>query len=110
MCRAIRALWHPLPPRSDANLHRLLTRLGRSEDGLVFDLGCGFGEGPFPLLEAVPGLHGVGVDGAHGVPRPSGRNRGRLRRRAASSRCCCSADLTALVPLSASAIAARSSR
>ena len=63
LASAIAHRWHPVAaPVSDDNLHRLLTRLGAPEDGRVLDLGCGFGEWLLPLIEAVPGLTGVGVD------------------------------------------------
>jgi SAM-dependent methyltransferase len=58
---AIAHRWHPVAaPVSDANLRRLLTRLGPVDR--VLDLGCGFGEWLFAALEAAPGATGVGVD------------------------------------------------
>ena len=61
LASAIAHRWHPVAaPVSDANLHRLLSRLGPVER--VLDLGCGFGEWLFAALEAAPGADGVGVD------------------------------------------------
>jgi len=61
LASAIAHRWHPVAaPVSDANLHRLLTRLGPVDR--VLDLGCGFGEWLLAALEAAPGAHGVGVD------------------------------------------------
>jgi SAM-dependent methyltransferase len=58
---AIAHRWHPVAaPVSDANLRRLLTRLGPVER--VLDLGCGFGEWLLAALEAAPHATGVGVD------------------------------------------------
>ncbi len=61
LASAIAHRWHPVAaPVSDANLQRLLTRLGPVER--VLDLGCGFGEWLLATLEAAPGATGVGVD------------------------------------------------
>jgi SAM-dependent methyltransferase len=61
LASAIAHRWHPVAaPVSDANLRRLLTRLGPVDR--VLDLGCGFGEWLFAALEAAPGATGVGVD------------------------------------------------
>jgi SAM-dependent methyltransferase len=58
---AIAHRWHPVvAPVSDANLQRLLARLGPVER--VLDLGCGFGEWLHAALEAVPEATAVGVD------------------------------------------------
>ena len=61
LASAIAHRWHPVAaPVSDANLHRLLARLGPA--GRVLDLGCGFGEWLLAALEAAPQARGVGVD------------------------------------------------
>ena len=61
LASAIAHRWHPVAaPVCDANLRRLLTRLGPVDR--VLDLGCGFGEWLFAALEAAPGATGVGVD------------------------------------------------
>jgi SAM-dependent methyltransferase len=61
LASAIAHRWHPVAaPVSDANLHRLLSRLGPVER--VLDLGCGFGEWLLAALQARPGATGVGVD------------------------------------------------
>jgi SAM-dependent methyltransferase len=58
---AIAHRWHPVAaPVSDANLQRLLARLGPVDR--VLDLGCGFGEWLLAALEATSGATGVGVD------------------------------------------------
>jgi SAM-dependent methyltransferase len=61
LASAIAHRWHPVAaPVSDANLHRLLTRLGPVDR--VLDLGCGFGEWLLAALQAAPQATGVGVD------------------------------------------------
>ena len=61
LASAIAHRWHPVAaPVSDANLLRLLHRLGQVER--VLDLGCGFGEWLLAALEAAPHATGVGVD------------------------------------------------
>jgi SAM-dependent methyltransferase len=61
LASAIAHRWHPVAaPVSDANLHRLITRLGPVER--VLDLGCGFGEWLLAALEVAPAATGVGVD------------------------------------------------
>jgi SAM-dependent methyltransferase len=61
LASAIAHRWHPVAaPVSDANLDRLLSRLGPVER--VLDLGCGFGEWLHAALEARPQASGVGVD------------------------------------------------
>jgi SAM-dependent methyltransferase len=61
LASAIAHRWHPVAaPVSDANLLRLLSRLGPVER--VLDLGCGFGEWLHAVLEAAPQATGVGVD------------------------------------------------
>jgi SAM-dependent methyltransferase len=61
LASAIAHRWHPVAaPVSDANLHRLLSRLGPVER--VLDLGCGFGEWLLAAVGPVPSAHGVGVD------------------------------------------------
>jgi SAM-dependent methyltransferase len=75
---AIAHRWHPVAaPVSDANLHRLLGRLGPVER--VLDLGCGFGEWLLAALEAAPGATGVGVD-TSGPALDEARRRARDRR------------------------------
>ena len=82
LASAIAHRWHPVAaPVSDANLQRLLTRLGPVER--VLDLGCGFGEWLFAALEAAPGATGVGVD----TSRPAlDEARGRAERRGLTDR------------------------
>ena len=82
LASAIAHRWHPVAaPVSDANLHRLLTRLGPVDR--VLDLGCGFGEWLFAALEAAPGATGVGVD----TSRPAlDEARGRAERRGLTDR------------------------
>jgi SAM-dependent methyltransferase len=61
LASAIAHRWHPVAaPVSDANLRRLLERLGPCER--VLDLGCGFGEWLLAVLESAPGATGTGVD------------------------------------------------
>jgi SAM-dependent methyltransferase len=61
LASAIAHRWHPVAaPVSDANLRRLLIRLGAGER--LLDLGCGFGEWLLAALAADPEATGVGVD------------------------------------------------
>jgi len=72
LASAIAHRWHPVAaPVSDANLRRLLTRLGPVER--VLDLGCGFGEWLLAALEAAPGATGVGVDTSSPALEEAGR-------------------------------------
>jgi SAM-dependent methyltransferase len=81
---AVAHRWHPVAaPVSDDSVRRLLERLQPPEDGRVLDLGCGSGEWLLPLLEAHPGLAGVGVD----MSAPAlGEARSRAGRRGLSDR------------------------
>jgi SAM-dependent methyltransferase len=77
LASAIAHRWHPVAaPVSDANLLRLLTRLGPVER--VLDLGCGFGEWLLAALEAAPQATGVGVDTSAPAVE-DGRRRAQLR-------------------------------
>ena len=61
LASAIAHRWHPVAaPVSDANLNRLLSRLGPVDR--VLDLGCGFGEWLHAALKSAPEARGVGVD------------------------------------------------
>ena len=82
LASAIAHRWHPVAaPVSDANLHRLLGRLGPVER--VLDLGCGFGEWLLAALEATPQATGAGVDTSSPALEEA---RGRAQRRGLAER------------------------
>jgi len=63
LASAIAHRWHPVAaPIADDAVRLLLERLGPPDGARVLDLGCGFGEWLLRLLEAHPGVRGVGVD------------------------------------------------
>jgi SAM-dependent methyltransferase len=66
LASAIAHSWHPIAaPVSEANAHRLLTRLEPeipSERPRLLDLGCGSGEWLLAALELLHGWEGIGVD------------------------------------------------
>jgi len=81
---AIAHRWHPVAaPISDENLRRVLRRLAVPGEGLVLDLGCGFGEWLLAAVGPVATARGVGVDSSEPALAEA---RSRAQRRALGER------------------------